>query len=64
MPTEKLYCGNCGSPLYYGQKFKEHTLGRPCAKCQTLNPTYFHYCYRCGEKILAAREDAEDDESA
>ena len=29
-----------------------------------LNPTCFHYCYRCGEKILSAREDSEDDDSA
>jgi DNA-directed RNA polymerase subunit RPC12/RpoP len=60
MPTEKFYCGNCGSPLYYGRKFKEHTLGRSCPKCQTLNPAYFHYCYRCGEKILPSEETQEE----
>lgn len=60
MPAEKFYCGNCGSPLYFGRKFKEHTLGRPCRRCQTLNPTYFHYCYRCGERILFP-EEAEDE---
>ncbi len=61
MPTEKFYCGNCGSPLYYGGKFKEHTLARSCPRCQSPNPAYFHYCYRCGEKIVATETDAADE---
>jgi ribosomal protein L40E len=56
VPTEKFYCGSCGSPLYYGRKFQEHSVGRPCSKCGTPNPIYFHYCYRCGEKILPPGE--------
>lgn len=60
MPVEKYYCGNCGAPLYYGQKFKEHTLVRPCLECQVLNPIYFHYCYRCGAKIPPLDEAPEE----
>ncbi len=61
MPVETFYCGNCGSPLYYGRKFKEHALLRPCPNCQALNPLSFHYCYRCGARILASEESAHED---
>jgi DNA-directed RNA polymerase subunit RPC12/RpoP len=61
MPTETFYCGNCGSPLYFGRKFGEHTLGRRCSRCQVMNPAYFHYCYRCGERLLVAEGVAEDE---
>lgn len=56
MPLEKFYCGNCGTPLYYGQKFQEHTRVRPCPDCGVLNPISFHYCYRCGAKIIVPEE--------
>ena len=52
MPTDKFYCGNCGNPLYYGRKFEEHAPLQPCPSCKTPNPISFHYCYRCGAKIL------------
>ncbi|MBI4638837.1 MAG: hypothetical protein HY727_21075 [Candidatus Rokubacteria bacterium] len=58
MPVEKFYCGNCGCALYFGGRFKEHTLVQPCPQCQQLNPVYFHYCYRCGTKIILQEEDA------
>lgn len=61
MPVEKLYCGNCGSPLYDGSKFQEHALLRPCPDCQARNPLSFHYCYRCGTKILASEESAQEE---
>jgi hypothetical protein len=61
MPAEKFYCGNCGSPLYYGRKFQEHALLRPCPDCHTLNSLSFHYCYRCGIKILASEESADEE---
>ena len=53
---EKFYYGNSGTPLYYGRKFQEHTRVRPCPECQVLNPISFHYCYRCGARILPAEE--------
>jgi len=61
MPVETFYCGNCGSPLYYGRKFKEHALLRPCPNCPALNPLSFHYCYRCGTRILASEESTHED---
>lgn len=61
MVTEKFYCGNCGSPLYFGRKFKEHSLGRACPACQHLNPLYFRYCYRCGVKLNPSEEEVEDE---
>jgi len=61
MPVEKFYCGNCGSVLYFGQRFKEHTLIRPCPVCQRPNPLYFHFCYRCGARITAPDSVEEDD---
>lgn len=61
MPVEKFYCGNCGSPLYFGSKFKEHTLTRPCPTCNRLNPMYFLYCYRCGVKLNRSEKEAEDE---
>ena len=63
MSTEKFYCGNCGSPLYYGRKFKEHALSQPCPACQALNPAYFRYCYRCGAKIRSPEEEDAGDET-
>lgn len=53
MPGEKFYCGSCGAPLYFGRKFHEHTPMRSCPSCQAINPISFHYCYRCGTRILA-----------
>jgi hypothetical protein len=62
MPVEKFYCGNCGSPLYFGAKFKEHLLARSCPACQRLNPVYFRYCYRCGTQLqVEEAERASDD---
>lgn len=61
MPVEKFYCGNCGSALYFGAKFKEHSLVRPCPACERLNPVYFHYCYRCGVKITPQEQEAGDE---
>jgi DNA-directed RNA polymerase subunit RPC12/RpoP len=61
MVTEKFYCGNCGSPLYFGRKFKEHSLGRECPTCRHLNPLYFRYCYRCGVKLIPSEEETEDE---
>jgi len=61
MPVEKMYCGNCGSPLYYGANFRTHASIRPCPECQTLNPLSFRYCYRCGFLIIA-RETEDDSE--
>ena len=60
MPVEKFYCGNCGSPLYFGSKFKEHTLVRKCPGCSRLNPIYFHYCYRCGVKLTPSEEEGDE----
>lgn len=56
MSVETFYCGNCGTPLYYGRKFQEHAPVRPCPHCAGPNPISFHYCYRCGAKILALEE--------
>ena len=49
---EKFYCGTCGAPLYYGANFKAHQRTRACPRCETLNPVYFHFCFRCGLQIL------------
>jgi hypothetical protein len=51
MSQDIYYCGNCGATLYFGRKFKEHSSLSPCAKCDTPNPVYFNYCYRCGAKL-------------
>lgn len=64
MPAEKLYCGNCGTALYYGRKFHEHSRVRPCPDCQVLNPIYFYYCYRCGAKILGLEQQGTAEDSA
>lgn len=56
MKAETFYCGHCGTPLYYGRKFREHMPVRPCPSCRAANPISFHYCYRCGATILAVEE--------
>ncbi len=61
MTSETYYCGNCGSPLYFGRKFKEHSLVRPCPQCGRLNPVYFHYCYRCGTRLPAPADEAAEE---
>jgi DNA-directed RNA polymerase subunit RPC12/RpoP len=59
MAKETFFCGQCGTPLYYGRKFQEHGAVRACPQCGAANPISFHYCYRCGAKILA-REEVEE----
>jgi DNA-directed RNA polymerase subunit RPC12/RpoP len=48
MGRDKYYCGNCGTALYYGKKFQEHSLSLSCEACGARNPVYFLFCYRCG----------------
>lgn len=56
-PTiEKLFCGMCGAGLEYGAAFRRHPRTKECPRCQALNPVYFHFCFRCGLRIIELAE--------
>lgn len=54
--TEKFFCGMCGAGLEYGAAFNKHPQTVTCPGCNTPNPVYFHFCFRCGLRIIELAE--------
>lgn len=49
--SEKIYCGNCGMLLYFGEEIKRRLYMRAIPSEESVLDFYDNVCPRCGNKL-------------